>query len=360
MKHTEAVTALENITTAVLMTDLRLRVRYLNPAAESMLDTSADHAHGLCLRKLLPHAEQLIQGLSKAARTGSAFTDREIRIDLPCNRELIASCTVTPLSDRGNAPGLLLELVELNRQLRMLREEHLLLQQKATQAMLRALAHEIKNPLGGLRGAAQLLQLELDDPELREYTRIIIREADRLRKLMDRILGPNSRPQIALMCIHEVLEHVRGLLAAEAPPGVKIEHDYDPSIPFMRGDRDLLVQATLNIARNALQAVGHTGLILLRTRVARHRTFGQQHHRLAVKIDIVDNGPGIPPEMREQIFFPMITSRAEGAGLGLSIAQHLVNQHDGAIECESRPGCTEFTVLLPLENEASKQHAWAP
>ncbi|MBA2408917.1 MAG: PAS domain-containing protein [Gammaproteobacteria bacterium] len=356
MKH---VTALENLTTAVLMTDLELCVHYLNPAAETLLDISADRAHGMCLEKLLPHADHLIEGLRKAARTGGAYTEREISIDFPGNRELIASCTVTPISDRGRAPGLLLELVELNRQLRMLREEHLLRQQKATQAMLRALAHEVKNPLGGLRGAAQLLQLELDDPELREYTRIIIREADRLRKLMDRILGPNSRPQIAVMCIHEVLEHVRSLLAAEAPHGVRIDHDYDPSIPFMRGDRDLLVQAALNIARNALQAVGHTGVILVRTRIARQRTFNHQRHRLAIKIDIVDDGPGIPPEMREHIFFPMITGRAEGAGLGLSIAQHLISQHEGVIECESRPGCTEFTILLPLGNGVSKTGSWS-
>ncbi|MGI8739219.1 MAG: nitrogen regulation protein NR(II) [Gammaproteobacteria bacterium] len=360
MKHAEAVPALENLTTAVLMTDLELRVHYLNPAAETLLDTSADRAHGMCLGKLLPHADHLIEGLRKAARTGGAYTEREISINLPGNCDLVASCTVTPISERGHAPGLVLELVELNRQLRMLREEHLLRQQKATQAMLRALAHEVKNPLGGLRGAAQLLQLELDDPELREYTRIIIREADRLRKLMDRILGPNSRPQMAVMCIHEVLEHVRGLLAAEAPRAVRIEHDYDPSIPFMRGDRDLLVQAALNIARNALQAVGQAGVILLRTRIARQRTFNQQRHRLAVKIDIVDNGPGIPPEIREQIFFPMITSRAEGAGLGLSIAQHLISQHDGAIECESRTGCTEFTILLPLDYEITKTVSWPP
>ncbi|MGH8502975.1 MAG: nitrogen regulation protein NR(II) [Gammaproteobacteria bacterium] len=357
MEHADATTALENLTTAVLMVDRELRVCHLNPAAETLLDTSTERARGLGLQKLLPHTGHLIERLRSAIRTDSGFTEREIRIDLPGNRELVTSCTVTPLPDSGVAPGLLLELIELNQQLRMLREDYSLQQQKATQAMVRALAHEIKNPLGGLRGAAQLLQLELDDPELREYTRIIIREADRLRKLMDRILGPNSRPRMAAMCIHEVLEHVRGLLAAEAPCGVRIAQDYDPSIPFMRGDRDLLVQAALNIARNALQAVGDTGHILLRTRIARQQTFGQQRHKLAIKIDIIDDGPGIPPEMLEQIFFPMITSRAQGAGLGLSIAQHLISQHNGVVECRSRPGCTAFTILLPLENGASEARA---
>jgi two-component system nitrogen regulation sensor histidine kinase GlnL len=354
MEEAEQIRALENLTTAVLVLDGQLRVRYINPAAEGLLETSAERAHGWRLEKLAPRATDFFEGLAKALRTGRAYTEREMHFGLPGNRELTASCTVTPLPANGTASALLLELTELDRQLRMSREEHLLAQQKTTQAMLRGLAHEIKNPLGGLRGAAQLLELELDDPELREYTRIIIREADRLRKLMDRMLGPNGRPHMAPLCVHEILEHVRGLIDAEAPARVRVEQDYDPSIPFVRGDRDLLVQALLNIACNALQAVGNQGTITFRTRIARQRTFGHKRHRLSVKLDVIDDGPGIPPDMMEQIFFPMITGRPQGTGLGLSIAQNLINQHNGVIECDSRPGHTEFSVLLPIEQEVKK------
>jgi two-component system nitrogen regulation sensor histidine kinase GlnL len=353
MERAEKLRALENLSIAVVVLDEDLRVLYLNPAAEVLLETSAERAQGLKLRSLVPRTTYFIEGLHKALLTGLSYTEREMQIGLPGNREFTVSCTVTPMLQAGRGSTLLLELIELDRQLRMTREEHLLAQQKTTQAMLRGLAHEIKNPLGGLRGAAQLLELELEDPELREYTRIIISEADRLRKLMDRLVGPNTRPHMAPLCIHEVLEHVRGLIVAEAPSGVRVEQDYDPSIPFVRGDRDLLVQALLNIARNALQAAGgEGGIITFRTRIARQRTFGHQRHRLAVKLDVIDDGPGIPPEMLEQIFFPMITGRAQGTGLGLSIAQNLINQHNGIIECDSRPRRTEFSVLLPLDNEA--------
>ncbi len=351
MEHIEQIRALENLTTAVLILDSEVCVRYLNPAAETLLETSAERAQGLKLRRWLPHAPKFIEGLHEAIRTGRSYTEREMQVLLTGNREITASCTVTPLLDAGHAPALLLEFIELEHQLRMSREEHLLAQQKTTQTMLRGFAHEIKNPLGGLRGAAQLLDLELDDPELREYTRIIIAEADRLRKLVDRMLGPNGRPCVTLLCIHEVLERVHSLITAEAPAGVCVKQDYDPSIPFIRGDNDLLVQAILNIARNALQAVGDKGIILFKTRIALQRTIGHRRHKLAVKIDIIDNGPGIPPELIEQIFFPMISGRPVGTGLGLSIAQNLINQHNGIIECDSRPGRTKFSVLLPLEEE---------
>lgn len=357
MEWGDQIRALEGLTTAVAVLDEKLRVVYLNQAAETLLETSAARARGLELRKLLPHTARLFEGLAKALLTGRSYTEREIPIELPGNRELTVSCAVTPLLESGHESVLLLEMVELDRQLRMSREEHLLALHKATQAMLRGLAHEIKNPLGGLRGAAQLLELELGDPELQEYTRIIISEADRLRKLMDRMMGPHSQPRTALVSVHEVLEHVRSLITAEAPAGVSVEQDYDPSIPFVRGDRDLLVQAVLNIARNALQAVGDKGVISFRTRIAHQRTFGHQRHRIAVKLDIVDDGPGIPAEMLDQVFLPMISGRAQGTGLGLSIAQNLINQHNGIIECDSRPGHTTFSVLLPIENGTTESPA---
>jgi two-component system, NtrC family, nitrogen regulation sensor histidine kinase GlnL len=354
MEHTERAKALENLSTAVALLDAQLCVLYLNPAAEALLETSSGRAQGFGLTKLMPHSARFIEDLRAAMRSAHSYTEREMQIALPSDRVLTASCTITPLGEGARPSALLLEITELDRQLRMTREEHLLAQQKTTQAMLRGMAHEIKNPLGGLRGAAQLLEMELDDPELREYTRIIIREADRLRKLMDRMLGPSNQPHMALACVHEILEHVRGLIVAEAPDGVRVEQDYDPSIPFIRGDRDLLVQAILNVALNALQAVGDKGVIKFRTRIARQCTIGAKRYRLAVRVVIVNDGPGIAPELLEQIFFPMVAGRPQGAGLGLSIAQNLINQHNGIIECNSRPGHTEFCVVLPVENGSTE------
>jgi two-component system nitrogen regulation sensor histidine kinase GlnL len=218
--------------------------------------------------------------------------------------------------------------------------------------MLRGLAHEIKNPLGGLRGAAQLLARELPTKELKEYTGVIISEADRLQKLVNRILGPNKMPKKEPVSIHEVLEHVRSLLLAEAPEGIRIQRDYDPSIPDINADRDQLIQALLNIMRNAVEAMHGDGDIKLRTRVIRKFTIGQKQQNLVAQIQVIDNGPGIPQEILEQIFFPMVTSRAEGTGLGLAIAQSLIQQHNGIIECKSKPGRTEFSIYIPIEIEA--------
>jgi len=216
--------------------------------------------------------------------------------------------------------------------------------------MARALAHEIKNPLGGLRGAAQLLDQELQDPELREYTQIIIAESDRLQDLMDKMLGPNKPAQKTLLNIHEVLERVRQLVLVEANKNIQLKTDYDPSIPDLYADKNQLIQALLNIVRNAVQAIQTEGEILLKTRIRRHMTIGRKRFKLTIKIDIIDSGPGIKPELMDQIFYPMITSRAEGTGLGLSIAQSLINQHSGLIECESEPGRTVFSIYLPLES----------
>jgi two-component system nitrogen regulation sensor histidine kinase GlnL len=215
--------------------------------------------------------------------------------------------------------------------------------------MVRGLAHEIKNPLGGLRGAAQLLERELDSEELKEYTRIIIGEADRLRQLVNRMLGPNSRPNRSLVNIHHVLEHVRSLVKAEADSRLVVTRDYDPSIPELEADRDLLIQAVLNVVRNAVQAISACGEIILRTRAQRQFTIGHSRHRLVLRVDVIDNGPGIAPNISETVFFPMVTGRPDGTGLGLSIAQSLVNLHNGVIECESKPGRTQFTILLPME-----------
>lgn len=242
----------------------------------------------------------------------------------------------------------MVELQQVDNHLRISKEEQLLRQQNTARLLVRGLAHEIKNPLGGLRGAAQLLALELADPELKEYTQIIIAESDRLQGLMDKLLGPNKPPEFKEINVHEVLERVRQLVEAESSGNLSIICDYDPSIPNIRADRDLLIQAVLNIVKNAVQAIDGNGKITLKTRIQRNQTLGRQHHKLAVKVDVIDNGSGIDPDIIERIFYPMITGRAEGTGLGLSIAQSLINQHNGLIECHSEPGNTAFSIILPI------------
>ncbi|MCB1725943.1 MAG: PAS domain-containing sensor histidine kinase, partial [Gammaproteobacteria bacterium] len=218
-------------------------------------------------------------------------------------------------------------------------------------------AHEIKNPLGGLRGAAQLLESELDSAELQEYTHIIIQEADRLQELVNRMLGPNRRPSFEPVNIHHVLERVRTLVLAETAERMTIIRDYDPSIPELIGDHDQLIQAMLNVVRNAARALGESGTVTLRTRIQRQLTIGNERYRLAAKIDIIDDGPGIPPEIADTLFLPMVTAGTGGMGLGLSIAQSLINQHRGLIECNSRQGETVFTIFLPVGEEPAAERS---
>ncbi len=249
---------------------------------------------------------------------------------------------------------ILLELVPIEQRARQDREARTLDQVKMTKELVRNLAHEIKNPLGGIRGAAQLLEMELDDASLIEYTQVIIHEADRLQALVDRLLAPHRRPHIvADVNIHEVLERVRSLVLAEFPKGLKVVRDYDASLPEFRGDREQLIQTTLNITHNAAQALAQRrqdgdAVITLRTRAARQVTIGRQRYRLALELHIEDNGPGVPPEIRDRIFFPLVSGRDGGSGLGLTLAQDFIQQHQGVIECDSEPGRTVFKILIPL------------
>jgi two-component system nitrogen regulation sensor histidine kinase GlnL len=232
--------------------------------------------------------------------------------------------------------------------LRIARETRLLDQSEANRWLIRNLAHEIKNPLGGLRGAAQLLERELERPELTEYTQVIMKEADRLQTLVDRLLSPQRLPRLMPLNVHEALERVRSLLLAEFPDGLQINRDYDVSLPPIEADREQIIQALLNIARNAAQALIGKGLVVLRTRVARQVTVARKLNRLAAMIQIVDNGPGVPDELRDKIFFPLVSGREGGTGLGLTLAQNFIAQHHGVIELESAPGRTCFTIVLPL------------
>ena len=246
------------------------------------------------------------------------------------------------------------ELLPLEAQARQDREERLVDQAKANKELIRNLAHEIKNPLGGIRGAAQLLEMEIDAKDLKEYTRVIIHEADRLQTLVDRLLAPHRRPHVVGdVNIHEVCERVRSLILAEFPRGLKVVREYDASLPEFRGDREQLIQAVLNIAHNACQALAERigagdAELVFRTRIARQVTFGKQRYRLALELHVIDNGPGVPDSIRDRIFFPLVSGREGGSGLGLTLAQTFVQQHHGSIECDSLPGRTDFKILIPL------------
>lgn len=343
---------LDHLATAVLLFDGDLRLTYINPAGEMLLQASSRHVLGRGIGALMPPWPEcpIEQQLRAALTTRRSFTEREVTIPLSDSRTIRVNCTVLPLHDFDAPSEALVELCQVDRHLRIVREEHLIAQHQATQALVRGLAHEIKNPLGGLRGAAQLLEQELPDGSFREYTHIIIDEVDRLRKLMDRMLGPNLIPKERRVNIHQILEHVCGLLSAEHPEGPVITRDYDPSIPDFRGDPDRLIQAVLNLVRNAVAASGPAGRVELRTRVLRQFTIGNKRYRLVMRVEVIDDGEGIAPDLLDRIFFPMVSGHPGGTGLGLPIAQELINQHGGLIECESRPGKTQFFIYLPLES----------
>jgi len=340
---------LDNLTTAVLTFDGALRLTSINPAGEMLFEVSSKKVVGQPLASLLPHSQRLVKTLKQTLESRHPFTARGVRLALPGARAITVDCTVTPLPDGARGDSLLVELTQIDRLLRLARDESMLDRQAANRAVMRGLAHEVKNPLGGLRGAAQLLEQELTDKELKEYTRIIIHEADRLRNLVDRMIGSHQLPKRNPVNVHEVLEHVRKLILVEVPVGLSIERNYDPSLPELLADREQLIQAVLNIVRNSVQAMDSQGTIRMRTRIERQLTIGNRRHRLTLRIEIEDNGPGIPEELQEHIFYPMVTGRADGTGLGLSIAQDIINRHGGLIEFSSRPRHTLFTIYLPLD-----------
>ncbi len=358
MHATEHKRILDNLAMAVFLVDENLCVKYLNPAAEEVVGTGRRHAVDKPITDFIQDAEgKLIKNIQTCMQTGHPMTQREVEMKRFNNSVLTIDCAITPMLAKDEQTICMLEVTQVDRMVRISREEHLLSETQATQNMLRGLAHEIKNPLGGLRGAAQLLAGELNDGNLTEYTDVIINEADRLRKLVDRMFGPNITPVKKPLNVHNVLEHIRHLALAETPTGVKFNVDYDPSIPEIHADRDLLVQAILNIVRNAVRAVitndAAPGEVTLKTRVLRQYTIGDVMHRLVIEVSVTDNGIGIKEELKPQIFFPMVSGSESGSGLGLPISQNLVNLHDGLIEFDSTVGHTEFRVLLPLNSESN-------
>jgi two-component system nitrogen regulation sensor histidine kinase GlnL len=335
----------EILATAVLIADQQRVTRYLNPAAENLLGISAYHALGRPVAQLLGDCPELVRAVDHALLEGASYTEHDVA--LPINgHSLVLSATVSPIDDdRGAA---VIELHPAAGNVRIARDEQVMAQTQASQQLLRQLAHEIRNPLGGIRGAAQLLEAELDSTDLREYTQVIIQETNRLQSLLDRLLTPAKRPVVQSINVHEVLERVRSLLRAEYPL-LQFKCDYDTSLPDLEGDPEQLIQAVLNITRNAAQAMNGDGRINFRTRVARQVTLAMKLWKLAVRLDVIDNGPGIPDDMLGRVFFPLVSGREGGTGLGLTLAQSLVQRHEGAIHVESQPGRTCFSIYLPIK-----------
>ncbi|WEK31378.1 MAG: nitrogen regulation protein NR(II) [Candidatus Pseudomonas phytovorans] len=348
---------LDNLTTATLLLNAELRLEYMNPAAEMLLAVSGQRSHGQFISELFTESTEALSSLRQAVEQAHPFTKREAQLTSLTGQTITVDYAVTPILHQGQTL-LLLEVHPRDRLLRITKEEAQLSKQETTKMLVRGLAHEIKNPLGGIRGAAQLLARELPEEGLRDYTNVIIEEADRLRNLVDRMLGSNKLPSLAMTNIHEVLERVCSLVDAESQGCITLVRDYDPSLPDVLIDREQMIQAVLNIVRNAMQAISsqnelRLGRITLRSRALRQFTIGHVRHRLVARVEIIDNGPGIAPELQDTLFYPMVSGRPDGTGLGLAITQNIISQHQGLIECESHAGHTAFSIYLPLEQGAT-------
>ena len=336
---------IENLTTSIVMLDEKFCVQFINASAEVLFDISQRQAESIPFQTILLGEHELFVSLQQVKQTGQPTIERDVKLYVPTNGELLVDCVIKLIEVDGKSPYILLEFTQLDIHHRMSRDESL----HAQQQVVRGLAHEIKNPLGGLRGAAQLLERQLDSEELKEYTSIIISEADRLQNLMTNMLGPNQKTKNTSINIHEVLQRVGQLVMAEVDERLVLKGDYDPSLPEFHADFDQLVQVFLNIVRNAVQAMNGVGNIILRTRIQRHFIIENQNYRIGIGIDVEDNGPGIPKSMQESMFYPLVTSRAEGTGLGLYLSENLIHRNHGVISCSSRPGKTVFSVIFPLE-----------
>jgi two-component system nitrogen regulation sensor histidine kinase GlnL len=320
---------------------------FINHAGSQLFGVSARALADQPFASLFLNGSVIRSLLAQACNNEFGQKGQDLVLEMAGHEPLMVHCLAVALeSDLG---AMLMEFHEVDQRLRLDREERMHDSARANRELVRNLAHEIKNPLGGIRGAAQLLEAELKAPELREYTQVMIKEADRLQKLVDRLLAPHRPPRpVEHVNVHEVCERVRSIVLAEYAHGLTIERDYDASLPELVADKEQLIQALLNLVRNAAQALQGSGVIRLRTRVARHVVIAKIRHKLALELHVIDNGPGIPSWLLERIFFPLVSGREGGSGLGLPLAQTFVEQHGGLIECESRPGLTDFRILLPL------------
>lgn len=338
---------LGNLSTAIVVINDQQEIVFANQAAENLLQESSAQMTGQCLVELIVNGEELAAIVSEAAATNKTFTRRKMQLLLPGKDNFTADVTVTPILDERQT---LVELIPMDRYLRIDRDAAIQEHYDVTRQMVRGLAHEIKNPLGGIKGSAELLAKELPDESLAEYTDIIIEETNRLTSLLDRMLGPNTPAQKTPISIHQVLERTAKLIELESR-NLAVIRDYDPSIPELLIDPELMLQAVLNVARNGMQILETTPhpTLTLTTRIERQFTINGQRHKVVVRVDIKDNGPGIPPEIQDQLFYPMISRRPGGTGLGLTFAQSIIAQHKGMIEFESEPGDTTFSIIIPLE-----------
>ena len=338
---------IENLSTAIILLDQDLKIVFSNQAAETLLMESSAKMLGESISKIISSEEGFLKRIEEARSLDRPLTARKIGLVTSNATAVTVDASITPLLDQSE---ILIELISIDRYLRIDRDAAIKVNHGVTKQMVKGLAHEIKNPLGGIKGSAQLLEKELPGPTLKEYTSIIIEETDRLTALVDRMLGPNTLPVKRKKSIHEILERVAKLMEMESKD-CSINRDYDPSLPEIEIDHELLVQAVLNIAKNALQALENkiSAKITFKTRVERQFTISGERHRFVIRVDISDNGPGIPIEIKEHLFYPMISKRVGGTGLGLTFAQSIISQHGGIIEFESIPGDTVFTIFLPLE-----------
>jgi two-component system nitrogen regulation sensor histidine kinase GlnL len=353
--HKNAQTILDGLSSGVILLDEHLLIVGLNPAAENILGISQRRAAGESLLQLVDDEPEMRDILTRVVETGDHYAN-EMRL-APTevhSEERIVDCRVSPLTTPEAC--LLVEITDVTRRAQISRENALLIQHGAGRQMIRQLAHEIKNPLGGIRGAAQLLARQLNDNELTEYTDVVISETDRLAALVDTLLGPGGPPNKQPVNVHELLEYVVRIIAAEDQRSLNIRREYDPGLPTIDLDRDQMVQAFLNLVQNAVAALDGQGTLTLRSRAATNYTIGNIRHRVIASIEIEDDGPGIPIDMQDSIFYPLVTTRPEGTGLGLPAAQELLSRHGGLIEFESRPGRTVFLVRIPLNQTTSESN----
>jgi len=332
--------------TAAVVLDDKLIIQYLNPAAEALLVKSLNKLFGLVFTDVFLSTALDKQCLAELFASGQEFTNSDVILEFIDGGRITVEVTASSV-EFNNQNHLLLEFKQIDQQKQISLEVFQQQQWESARDLIKGLAHEIKNPLGGLRGAAQLLSKELNQDQ-QEYTAMIIEQADRLTNLVDRLLGPNQLPKMNSQNIHLVLEKVHQLISYDESKGIALKRDYDPSIPDIVFDEDKLQQAILNIVNNACQVLDHQGSITLKTRIASNQTINGKRTKLCVQISIIDNGPGIPLKIQDTLFYPMVSGRQNGTGLGLSISQTLIHQHQGKLSCNSRPGHTEFIILLPL------------
>ncbi|MEQ9563506.1 MAG: nitrogen regulation protein NR(II) [Woeseiaceae bacterium] len=345
----------DSLSTAVVVLDHNFLIIELNPAAENLLGVSSTRAIG---QAMLPYVDEDAELADILVRTLSTGIPHANELKLGRNEvhdeERIIDCRVSLMATAERDETLLVEMHDVTRRSKITRENALIIQHGAGRQMIRQLAHEIKNPLGGLRGAAQLLSRQLGSDELKEYTGVIISEADRLAALVDTLLGPGGPPNKQPLNVHELLEYVVRLVEPDIGSGIRFKRDYDPGLPLIDLDRDQMVQAILNLVRNAATALEGSGQITLRSRAVMNFTIGDVRHSAIASIDIEDDGPGIPLQLQDSIFYPLVTSRPNGTGLGLPAAQELLSRHGGLIEFESKPGRTVFSVRIPLQTATRK------